>query len=72
GFQTFQGLPEVQSGRLLNRLDDAIFGVCGIMAVRAGKEAIARDWFGKMQEKGPDVQKMEQILDQAGSGSIHH
>ncbi len=63
GFQTFRGLPDVQSGRLLTRLDDAIFGVCGILAVRTGNAEVARAWFGKMQEKGEIVQEMEKILD---------
>lgn len=64
GFQAFRNLPDVQSGRLLTRLDDAIFGVCGILAVRTGNAEIARTWFGKMQEKGEVVQAMEKILDE--------
>ena len=64
GFQAFRNLPEVQSGRLLGRLDDAIFGICGVLALRSGKADVARAWFGKMQEKGEVVQEMEKILEQ--------
>lgn len=63
GFQAFRGLPDVQSGKMLNRLDDAIFGVCGILAMRSGNADLARTWFDKVQEKGEVVQQMEKILD---------
>ncbi len=64
GFQAFRNLPEVQSGKLLTRMDDAIFGVCGIMALRTGNAKVAREWFGKMQEKGEVVEEMEKILNE--------
>ncbi len=63
GFQTFRNLPEVQSGKLLTRMDDAILAVCGVLAVRSGKADVARAWFGKMQEKGEVVEEMEKILE---------
>ncbi|MEO6039396.1 MAG: hypothetical protein ABIQ93_13365, partial [Saprospiraceae bacterium] len=65
GFQAFRGLPEIQQGQLLNRLDDAIFGICGILATRAGNAEVARAWFGKMKNKGEAVQTTERILNEA-------
>jgi len=64
GFQAFRNLPAVQSGKLLTRMDDAIFAVCGVMAVRTGNADVARDWFGKMHEKGEVVAEMEKILEE--------
>ncbi len=67
GFQAFRDLPAVTNGKMLSRLDDAIFGICGILAVRSGRADVAHTWFGKMQVKGEIVQNMEQILNNADS-----
>ena len=60
-------MPAIQSGRILNRQDDAIFGICGILAVKSGRADVARTWFGKMQNKGEIGQNIERILDNADS-----
>ncbi len=67
GFQAFRGLPDVQRGKILNQLDDAVFAVCGVLAVRSGNADVARTWFGKMKRKDSTVREMEQILDKADS-----
>lgn len=51
GFQAFRDLTVLQSGTMLNRsLDDAIFSICAIMAMRAGNFDLAKSWLDKVKE----------------------
>ena len=41
----------LQSGKMLKSLDDAIFSLCGIMALREGDKALTQKWVDKVKEK---------------------
>lgn len=51
GFQAFGNITELQSGALVKRtLDDAIFSVCALMAIRADNMPLAKKWLEKIKE----------------------
>lgn len=66
GFQSYSNLTALQSGVLLNRtLDDAIFSLCAMMALRADNLPLAKKWLGKVKEPGEQDSAMIQIVNQA-------
>lgn len=41
----------LQEGEMMKTHDDAILALCGVIAMREGKEIIAKKWFEKVKEK---------------------
>lgn len=65
GFQAFKNLTELQSGAMLNRtLDDAIFSLCAMMALRADNLPLAKKWLDKVKEPGAQDSAMIKIVNQ--------
>ncbi|MCB9308070.1 MAG: hypothetical protein H6565_15840 [Lewinellaceae bacterium] len=48
GFLAFKDLPSLRDGRMVRGLDDAIFALCGLMAIQEKKGALAQQWFKKV------------------------
>jgi len=47
---SFRDAIGLQSGKMLKELDDAILSLCGLIALREGKEELAEEWFEKVKE----------------------
>ena len=59
GFQAFKNITELQKGALLRRtLNDALFSVCAMMAVRTENWPVARKWLEKIKEPSPQETAM--------------
>ncbi len=41
----------LQNGKMLKNLDDALFSLCGLIAIRNGRKDLAKKWFQKIKEK---------------------
>jgi hypothetical protein len=61
GFQSFRNITDLQQGKMLKSLDDAVFKLCGVMAIRHHNKALARKWFEKI--KSPDAEERK-VLEQ--------
>lgn len=60
GYQAFKDLTQLQSGVMVNRvLEDAIFSVCAVMALRSSKPALAKKWLDKVKE--PSAQDLAML-----------
>ncbi len=51
GFLAFKDLPALRDGRMVRGLDDAIFALCGLMAVQAKNGPLAVKWFEKVHNR---------------------
>ena len=51
GFLAFKDLPALRDGRMVRGLDDAIFALCGLMAVQAKNGPLALKWFEKVHNR---------------------
>lgn len=58
-FQTFRDITEVAAPR---NLEDALFSVCAMIAMRGKNWAFAQRWMDKIQEKDPSEEKMTEWL----------
>jgi Effector-associated domain 11 len=48
---TLKDVTSLQKGTMLKNLDDAIFSLCGVIALREGNNALAKKWFEKVGGK---------------------
>jgi Effector-associated domain 11 len=48
---TLKDVTSLQKGTMLKNLDDAIFSLCGVIALREGNNALAKKWFEKVSGK---------------------
>lgn len=48
---SLKDVTSLQSGQMLKTLDDAIFSLCGILALREGDKALTKKWVAKVKEK---------------------
>lgn len=48
---TLKNITEIQSGKMNKTLEDAIFSLCGIIALREGNAPVAKKWFEKVKVK---------------------
>ncbi len=59
---TLKDVTGLQTGTMLKSLDDAIFSLCGVIALREGNNAIAKKWFDKVVGQEPlDKDMLEAI-----------
>ncbi|HNM24400.1 MAG TPA: hypothetical protein PKL15_03175 [Saprospiraceae bacterium] len=65
GFQAFKNITELQKGALVRRtLNDALFSVCAMMAVRSDNLPVARKWLQKIKEPSPQEAAMLVMVEQ--------
>jgi hypothetical protein len=62
GLQRFRDTGAVEEGTLLKGLDDAVFELCGMMAIWDGNIKLAKKWFEKMQVKTPEEARILEKL----------
>jgi hypothetical protein len=48
---TLKDVTSLQKGTMLKSLDDAIFSLCGVIALREGNNALAKKWLEKVGKK---------------------
>jgi hypothetical protein len=59
GFESFGSVSGIQSAKILKGLNDAIFMLCGVMAIHEKNWPLAKKWLEKVKDK--DTQVMDMI-----------
>jgi len=67
GFQVFANVPNIRSGKMLKGLDDAVFSLCAIMALREKRLPLAKKWLEKVAVKDERDTKVLEKLQQMDS-----
>jgi len=57
-----KNLSSLQNGKMFKNLNDAILSLCGILAMRAGDEALAKKWFNKVKHKEAMDEELLKVL----------
>ncbi|MGB1217228.1 MAG: hypothetical protein ACPG5P_05105 [Saprospiraceae bacterium] len=53
---------ELQNGKMLKSFDDALMSLCGLIALRQGKNDVAKTWFDKVKHKEDFDEKLLKVL----------
>jgi len=62
-FQSVPNLPALTKGKMYRRtLEDAVFSICTIMAIRERNEALALKWLNRINTPTSDDNKMRELL----------
>lgn len=67
GFQAFASIPNIRSGKMLKGLDDAVFSLCAIMAIRDKRLPLAKKWLEKVAAKDERDNKVLEKIQQMDS-----
>lgn len=67
GFQVFASVPNIHSGKMLKGLDDAVFSLCAIMALREKRLPLVKKWLEKVVVKDERDSKVLAKLQQMDS-----
>lgn len=61
-FQSVPDLPALTQGKMYRSLEDAVFSICTIMAIRERNETLASKWLDRIKTPTPDDIKMRELL----------
>jgi hypothetical protein len=56
-----QGLPALTEGSMFRSLDDAVFSICAVMALRERNEALALKWLNKIEKPIPSDARLRAL-----------
>lgn len=61
-FQSVPNLTSLAQGKIYRTMEDAVFSICSIMAIRERNHVLALKWLDKIETPTPDDKKMHGLL----------